>query len=159
MITEIAGGQKLGESAALVRESFATVAARFGLTRENCPTHPSFTTTEKLEELRGKGVRLFGLYEGEREVGFCAVEKADESLYYLEKLAVHPAFRGRGHGGELLNFACGHVERNGGSAVSIAVIDTDAKLKQWYAGFGFIEGEAVDFAHLPFRVRFMRKTL
>ncbi len=159
MIRDVAGDHQLAVSAALIRESFAPVAARFGLTRENCPTHPSFTTMEKLEELQGKGVRLFGLYEGEREVGFCAVERADESLYYLEKLAVHPAFRGRGHGGELLDFTFGHVQRNGGSAVSIAVIDADDELKQWYAGFGFAEGEPVDFAHLPFRVRFMRKDL
>ena len=113
MIREIPGDHQLAESAALIRESFATVATRFGLTRENCPTHPSFTTSEKLEELRDQGVRLFGLYEGEREVGFCAVERADESLYYLEKLAVHPAFRGRGHGGELLNFTFGYVQRSG----------------------------------------------
>ncbi|MBQ1234535.1 MAG: hypothetical protein IIX77_02795, partial [Oscillospiraceae bacterium] len=33
----------------VIRQSFATVAEAFGLTKENCPTHTSFITEDRLQ--------------------------------------------------------------------------------------------------------------
>lgn len=35
---------ELNSSLKVITESFSTVAAEFGLTKENCPTHPAFMT-------------------------------------------------------------------------------------------------------------------
>jgi diamine N-acetyltransferase len=76
----------LDESVEIIRRAFGTVAADLGLTKQNCPTHPSFITYEQLAQLRLKGLRFFGLYVNKQQIGFVAVEKANDSLYYMEKL-------------------------------------------------------------------------
>jgi len=159
MIREIACESELGESAGVVRESFATVAAEFGLTQANCPTHPAYTAAGRLRELREKGARLFGLFEGDSQIGFVAIEKASESVYYVERLAVLPKQRHSGHGRRLMEFACDWVRSAGGETVSIGIINANRVLKDWYASLGFGETCTKSFAHLPFDVCFMERAV
>jgi hypothetical protein len=44
-----ADSSDIGLLAGLVRECFQDVAARFGLTLENCPKHPSHCSDERIE--------------------------------------------------------------------------------------------------------------
>jgi GNAT superfamily N-acetyltransferase len=159
MISEITGEAALQASAAVIRESFKGVAAEFGLTKENCPTNPAFITTERLAALREKGVRFFGLYESERQIGFAAIEKADNAVFYLEKLAVLPEHRHKGYGKNLVDFVCQYTAAEGGKAVSIGIMDDHTLLKDWYKTLGFIETGTRLFQHLPFTVCYMEKRL
>jgi len=155
VISEVRDDHTLADSVAVVRYSFRTVAAEFGLTRENCPTHPSFVTFEQLNDLRLKGVRLFGLYADSRQVGFVAIEKASDDLYYMEKLAVPPEHRRYGYGTQLVRFVLDYVGNNGGNKLSIGIIDEHKVLKDWYRKLGFQEISTKKFTHLPFTVCFM----
>jgi GNAT superfamily N-acetyltransferase len=150
---------QLEEAASVIRDSFATVAADLSLTRENCPTHPSFTSTEELVEMKEKGVGLFGLYLEDRMAGFVALERADGKVFYLEKLAVLPEERHRGYGQDLVGFACLRAVALGANRISAAIINAQGILKSWYKDLGFIEKETRSFPHLPFTVCFMEKEL
>jgi ribosomal protein S18 acetylase RimI-like enzyme len=156
-IREITDERGLRNSARVVRDAFRTVALDFNLTRENSPTHPSFMTTGRLQEDRNKGVRFFGLFTGDRHIGFIAIERADAALYYVERLAVLPEYRHRGYGKKLMEFAFEYVRANGGKKVSIGIINEQAVLKNWYKELGFEEVSAREFAHLPFTVCFMER--
>jgi ribosomal protein S18 acetylase RimI-like enzyme len=156
-IMEINGESELRNSANVVRNAFKTVALELNLTRENSPTHPSFITTGRLREDRNKGVKFFGLFLGEKQVGFVAVERADVGLYYVERLAVLPEYRHRGYGKRLMEFAFEYIETNGGKKVSIGIINEQAILKNWYREMGFQEMSTRQFAHLPFTVCFMER--
>ncbi|UCB43718.1 MAG: GNAT family N-acetyltransferase [Dehalococcoidales bacterium] len=158
-IREITGLDELRNSARVVRNAFKTVALEFNLTRENSPTHPSFMTTGRLREDRNKGVKFFGLFLGDKQIGFVAVEKADASLYYIERLAVLPRYRHRGYGRQLMEFAFEFIRVNGGTKVSIGIINEHTVLKDWYKGLGFEEISIREFAHLPFTVCFMEKAI
>ena len=158
-IEEIIDGDTLRQSVAVIREAFEGVAAEFGLTRESCPTNPAFITRERLEALREKGVCFFGLYKGGRQIGFAAIEKADNGVFYLEKLAVLPEHRHKGYGKELVDFVCEHAAAEGGKVVSIGIMDYYGLLKKWYKGLGFAETGTKQFRHLPFTVCFMEKRL
>jgi GNAT superfamily N-acetyltransferase len=158
-IEEITDGDTLRQSVVVIRDAFAGVAAEFGLTKENCPTNPAFITRERLESLREKGVRFFGLYKSERQIGFAAIEKADGAVFYLEKLAVLPEHRHKGYGKSLVDFACERAAMAGGQAVSIGIMDNHTLLKGWYEGLGFVETGTKQFSHLPFVVCFMEKRL
>lgn len=48
--------------------------------------------------MKENGIEMYGLYEEDRFVGFVALEKANEEVYWLEKLAVLPEFRHKGYG-------------------------------------------------------------
>jgi ribosomal protein S18 acetylase RimI-like enzyme len=157
MMKEILNSGELKQSVEVVRESFSTVAREFGLTRQNCPTNPAFATLESLENLKEKGAEFFALYEHDKQIGFVAIEKADEVTYYMEKLAVMPEYRRKGYGKSIVSFVFDHVREKRGEKVSIGIMDNNHALKNWYGNLGFVETSARKFKHLPFIVCFMEK--
>ena len=84
---------------------------------------------------------------------------AQPDVGYLERLALLPAYRGKGYGKALALHALEKARLRGCSLVSIGIIADDARLKAWYAGLGFIEHKRQQLRHLPFEVLFMTKTL
>ena len=110
---------------------------------------------EQLSRLQSKGLEFFGLFLGSRQIGFVAVEKVDDTLYYMEKLAVLMEHRHRGHGRELVDFVIQYIKNDGGRILSIGIIDKQMVLKDWYKEIGFREMSTKEFEHLPFIVRFM----
>ncbi len=93
MIRELNSHRDMETSVSVIRDSFVTVAEEFNLTRENCPTHPSFISVVNLEDLVAKGVSLFGLFDDDLHIGFVALEK------------------GNGEGFGLNGFCCSRVAR------------------------------------------------
>ena len=155
---------ELPQAASILRESFQTVADEFGFTRENNPTNGAFVQAETLAEEGRRGVEYFGAFlppkgafgEEKRQIGAVALEKATQGLYYLEKLAVLPEYRHKGCGKQLLEYCRIWVQAQGGTAISIGIIDENQRLKQWYAEFGFVQTGTKAFSHLPFTVGFLR---
>jgi GNAT superfamily N-acetyltransferase len=158
-IREITSESELRNSARVVRNAFRTVALDLNLTRENSPNHPSFITTRRLRADRNRGVKFFGLFLEGRQIGCVAVEKADAALYYVERLAVLPASRHRGYGKRLMELAFEYIRTNGGTKISIGIINEQTILKNWYEGLGFKEISTREFAHLPFTVCFMEREI
>ena len=59
-----AGSNDIALLASLIQRSFEDVALRFGLTRENCPKHPSNCTPEWVKADMERGVTFFLFLEG-----------------------------------------------------------------------------------------------
>jgi len=147
--------------ARLIREAFTTVAAEFGYTSENASTFPAFITAEKLISEAARGVRFFGMFDGPDQVGSVALEKApeQENVFFLERLAVHPAARHRGLGNKLMDLVFDKAREQGGTLVKIAIVDENRVLKNWYNAYGFRETGTKTYPHLPFTVCFMEKAV
>lgn len=141
--------------AAVIRASFRDVAERFGLTRENCPTHPSFCTDAWVEKAMEEGVRYFALEIGGGVCGCVALERAGDEVCYLERLAVLPAYRRRGYGALLVARAVDEARARGALRLEIGIISDQRELRDWYAKRGFVATGARNFEHLPFEVAFM----
>ena len=169
LIREVTTDAELRKSARVIQRSFKTVADQFGLTRENCPTHTAFLTTNGLKEQKNSGLKCFGLFAGEKQVGFVGVEKYDPDTlvrldpgtvrFWLEKLAVLWSERHNGYGEKLVSFAIDYVRQNGGTRIALGMMNEHTILKEWYFGLGFKEVELKTFPHLPFTVCFMEKDL
>lgn len=155
VIREISDLDIIQNSKIVIRKSFATVAKEFNLTRENCPTHPSFVTLRQLTDLKKKELKFFGSFIENTQIGFVAVEKANETLYYMEKLAVLPDYRHHGYGRKLVDFVMDYTRRHGGTKISIGIIDEHKVLKDWYKKLGFKEVSTRKFNHLPFTVGYL----
>jgi ribosomal protein S18 acetylase RimI-like enzyme len=147
------------EWASVIRNSFATVAEEFGITRENAPTNPAFVEADSLEKMKEKGASMYGAYLGGQRVGFVAMKKADDDLWYMERLAVLPQYRHRGIGRALTDFVFEMAKQRGGKRVSIGLINKNRVLKNWYISCGFVETGTRMFSHLPFEVCFMEKAV
>jgi ribosomal protein S18 acetylase RimI-like enzyme len=149
------------ECAIVMRNSFATVAASFGLTPKNAPTNAAFTNAVRLRESFEKGTAFFCIFEGDHMIGTIAVEKSKDhdDLFYIERLAVLPEYRHKGYGALLMDHACAEIIHRGGTRVSIGIINENEILKKWYSEYGFVETGTKRFEHLPFTVCFMEKSL
>lgn len=141
----------------VIRASFATVAEEFGLNKQNCPTHTSFTTAEKLQNHCNWGWLMYGLYENERLVGHISISKSREinGVYEIHNVAVLPEFRHKGYGKQLLDFCKAKVIELGGIKITADIINENTVLKNWYAANGFIHTGTKKYEHLPFTVGYM----
>lgn len=151
--------ENIPKSAEIIRLSFGTVAEEFGITEENTPSHGTFLKDEKLLRDFEGGVKMFGLFEWDEQVGFVAVESKDDEVYNFEKLSVLPAFRHQRGGEELVKFVEEYVRSEGGKAISISIIYENLLLLDWYKGLGYEEAGTKNFPNFPFTVCFMKKEL
>ena len=151
--------QDVSEIVRVLNLSHGTIAEDFNFTKEDNPTNNAFIDEKTLREQLNNGIELYGLKMNNRLVGCIAIEKSkrEPGTYYIEKVSVLPEFRHQGIGVRLMDFATAKIKDAGGQIISIALIDSNTKLKKWYLSQGFIETGFKDFEHLPFRVCFMRK--
>lgn len=140
---------------AVIRESFETVAQAFSLTRENCPSHTSFMTYERLLGNAARGWRFFAAEQDGVLVGCYALSREVEDSFELHNLAVLPAYRHRGLGRRLLDDAKARVCAAGAKKLCIGIIEESAVLKRWYMENGFVPTGTRRFPHLPFTVGFL----
>lgn len=146
---------QLDRCAAVIRESFATVAAEFGITEQKCPNYTSFIKTEKLEKEFATGYLMYGYYVNGQIAGFVSLSNAGGMAYELHHLAVLPEYRHKGVGRNILEFCVQKVKEHGGNKIALGMIEENTRLKEWYKSYGFIHTETKTFAHLPFTAGYM----
>ena len=139
----------------IIREAFQEVADRFGLTEQNSPTHPSNCRTEWLMREMNRGVVFYVLEAQGQPVGCVALEKINDEVCYLERLAVLPREQKKGFGEALVTHALSQARLLKAFRVQIGVIADDSALQNWYEKLGFEEVERKNFPHLMFEVAFM----
>lgn len=145
----------------VLNASHDTVSKQFGFTRETNSTNNAFIDEAALRAQLSNGIRLYGLTVDEVLIGCIAVEESTKEVdtFYIEKVSVLPEYRNQGYGVQLMDFATDLIQQAGGKFVSIALIDSHTKLKQWYVNQGFIQTGTKVFERLPFVVCFMSKQL
>lgn len=141
--------------AGVIRESFRDVAARFNLTPQNCPKHPSNCTDDWVRNDFQRGVAYYILEHEGAPAGCVALERADAEVCYMERLAVLPQCRRRGLGRALVDYVLSQAKSGGAKRMGIGIIAKQTDLKSWYQKIGFMEKETKEFVHLPFMVSFM----
>jgi len=149
----------LRAAAKVIRAAFATVAAEFAITEQNCPRHTSFITTKKLRKLYKLGWRMFGLYDGGRMVGSVALSDEGGGVFMLHHLAVLPEYRHKGYGKMLLDFCKAAAREQGCEKLTLSLIDESTVLKNWYAANGFTHTGTKKFEHQPFTAGYMQLTV
>jgi len=141
--------------------SHGTVAKEFGFTKDNNPTNNAFKDEPTLRTQLNKGIDLYAMSNNDKLIGSIAIEKSakETDTFYIEKVSIVPEYRNQGFGVKLMDFAITKIKGFGGKTISIALIDSNIKLKRWYLSQGFNEIGTRDFEHLPFRVCFMNKQI
>jgi ribosomal protein S18 acetylase RimI-like enzyme len=148
--------EPLEPSVALIRRSFATVAAEMGFTEQNAPRYTAFITKDNLEETRKWGGIFWGLFIGGRQVGFVAVVKEKDGKYSMKRLAVLPEYRHGGSGRALVDTVINYVRSLGEKKLYIGMVNEETVLKNWYLAMGFkVTSILNDIPDLPFTVALM----
>lgn len=143
----------------LIHKSFATVAANFGFTKENCPAHTSFMPYEKLEKFYDLGFLMYGLYEDEKLCGYVSLAKQQDEHFDLNNLAVLPEKRHCGYGKKLVNFCKEKAAQLKAKKIKIGIIEESFIIKNFYSDLGFAHVGTQEYEHLPFTVGVMEFVL
>jgi GNAT superfamily N-acetyltransferase len=149
----------LDKSADIIRKAFGAVTGKLGITEENCPRFPAYTTVDDLNERRNRGAKFFGAFADGQQVGIILVEMEEDGRYFAKRLAVLPGYWHRGLGEKLMNRAISCVRDYGIEKMNIAIVNEQAILKDWYLGMGFREVEVKVIEFLPFNVGFLEKEI
>lgn len=147
--------------AEILRKANATVTRELGLTRENSPTNPAFITDSMLKDQMNDERVFYGLFEEEFLRGVVALERSKdkEEVFFIERLAVVPEYRHKGYGKKLMEHCFNQATGAGAKYVSVAIINENGRLKEWYECMGFKETGRKKFSHLVFTVCFLQKEL
>jgi N-acetylglutamate synthase-like GNAT family acetyltransferase len=141
--------------AEVIRQSSATIAAQFDLTKENCPTYTGFITNDSLAERLTADYFPFGYFVDGKLVGFVSLIDMKNNLLELRNICVLPNYRHMGYGKEMLDYCKNKVKELGGNKINISFIEENITLKNWYALNGFIHTGIKKFEHQPFTVGYM----
>jgi len=152
-------GDSLETSADIIRKAFGAVTGELGITEENCPRFPAYTTVERLTEMRGRGARFFGAFVDGQQVGIILVEREEDDRYFAKRLAVLPEYWHQGLCEKLMVKAIDCIREYGVAKVNIAIVNEHGVLKDWYLGMGFREIETSKFDGFPFTVCFLEKQI
>jgi len=145
--------------AEIVGSAFAEVARRFGLTADNCPTHPSHCTPAWVAADLARGRRYFVAEVRGCGAACAALEPALPERCHLMRLAVRPACRGCGLGTLLVHRLAGEAAALGAQRLGVGLIADQTELQDWYRRRGFEDVDVARFPHLPFAVRYMDRRL
>lgn len=106
MINEI-DKNDISECVTVIKESFMTVADRFGFTAENAPGFTAFATDEAklLYWMNEQYSPMVGYYENDKLVGYYNLLFQENCKCELSSLCVLPEYRHSGIGNALLNDA------------------------------------------------------
>ena len=149
----------LEPSAKIIRKAFGAVTAELGITEENCPRFPAYTTVNRLDEMRDRGARFFGAFIDGRQVGVIVVEREEDGRYFAKRLAVLPEYWHRGLGEKLMARAIEYIRDCGFEKVNVAIVNEHTVLRDWYIAMGFRQVEVKTLDFLPFKVGFLEKKI
>lgn len=152
-------GDSLETSADIIRKAFGAVTGELGITEENCPRFPAYTTAARLTEMRDRGAKFFGAFADGRQMGVVAVEREEDGRYFAKRLAVLPEYWHQGLGEKLMVKAIDCIRDCGARVVNIAIVNEHNVLKAWYKQMGFREIEVKAIEFLPFNVGFLEKQI
>lgn len=146
---------EIEECAAVIRKGFSTIAERFGLTPENCPTNGAFIKADRLRSDYKKGVLMYVLVHKNAIIGYMQLNRKEADRLELEKLTVLLQYRHYGYGAQLLHYAAQVAKKLGVNRITIGIIEENTVLKDWYMRNGFCHNGTKVFDQLPFTVGFM----
>ena len=143
--------EEVPEAAALVRESFATVAEEFGITEENAPRFTAFAVTaERLRWQMEQGRPMFALF---------AEDPGEGDACELNNLCVRPGYRHRGMGRALLEHAVARARERGCARMTLGLVEENQRLRAWYEAWGFSHIGCKKFSFFPFTCGYMERAL
>lgn len=151
----------LPQCAAVIRESFLTVAGEFGLTEDNAPRFTAFAvSTERLSwQFHQEHRPMFGCFYEGALAGYYSLFHQEGDAWELNNLCVLPAFRHQGLGARLLEHAIETARSFGGEKLTLGLVEENRRLREWYEGFGFDHMGTKKYEFFPFTCGYMEKVL
>lgn len=153
------GIEDIAECVKVIRESFLTVADKFGFTIENAPRFTAFATTEErlYWHLIGEHRPMYAFFNKESIIGYYSLLLQENKECELNNLCVIPEYRHNGIGEELLENAFKVARELNCVKINIGIVEENKVLRKWYESFGFLHTGTKKYDFFPFTCGYMEK--
>lgn len=147
--------------AAVIRESFQTVADELGFTPDNAPRFTAFaTTTERLyAQLADERRAMYAYYDDGQIAGYYSLQLLEQGECELNNLCVLPRYRHKYIGYRLVQDAFARAKMFGCTKMHIGIVEENVRLRRWYERLGFCHTGTKKFDFFPFTCGYMERDL
>ena len=143
----------------VIRNAYRKVAENLGITEEKNPKAVSFYTRQRFVEDVEKGDVFYVLEIDGLVCGCVAMEKGDEGIVNLRRLAVLPDYCRQGHGKTLVEHVFKEAAKQAAQRVEIWTVSEDENLVNWYKKLGYVSQGTKKCDYLPCTFEFMFKDI
>lgn len=158
MIKEI-NKSELNKCLEVIHSAYIPIAARFGLTDENCPDSGRATLKyDKFLAEYSNGEIMFAYYLHEKIVGYIGMRYQD-SIIKIDDIVVVPAYQFRGIGTELIEFCIKYAIEHACTKIRLGMINDNAELRKWYEKNGFETIELKQYPNAPIITGYMEQKI
>lgn len=135
----------------VIRNSFAGEAESLSLDRSACSDHPAFLRPERLAFEFGNGVRMFGLFNEAKQIGFIGLDIREREII-ADKLCVLPEYRNNGCGKRLVELAKRETKNMGYKTLCAKIPAENEALEKWFSEQGFKKTETREIPQPPYMI-------
>ena len=155
------GAAEAGIITQIIQEAFRGQAEAQGITREEYPRYVAFTDEASVLKALENGQHTALLFHGAEPVGsiWHTLDRDNPHLGHVSKLAVLPAYRGRGYGEMLFAYAEERLRALGATRTRLTCNARLAGLHAYYERLGYRRVKQEAWSFLPFEVLTMDKDL
>lgn len=147
------------ECAAVIKNSFITVAEEFNITPSNAPGYVAFAVnSDKLEKQFHDGRLMYAYFIDSKIAGYYSLVLNGEECE-INNLCVLPEYRHCNIGETLLRHAVAKAAEQGCKTIILSIVEENQKLKTWYESFGFKTVYTKKYDFFPFTCGYMEKEI
>lgn len=149
--------ENIPECARVIRESFLTVAEKFGFTTENAPRFTAFAVTEDrlLWQLESERRPMYAYFEDGNIVGYYSLFLAGDGVCELNNLCVLPEYRHNKIGERLLLDSFENAKGLGCTKMKLSIVEENKRMRKWYELHGFLHTGTEKLDFFPFTCGYM----
>ncbi len=143
-----------------LHSAFGKSAEQFGYTKETYPSSAAYVTLEELTEAKKNGVHMYAAcVEDGTVAGYVQLQKREGGVYTFRRFAVLPEYQSLGIGRALVAHCRERAALYGGKKMTLLMIDSNQKLKNFYISCGFRVVKTANDASYPFTYSIMELEL
>ncbi len=143
-----------------LHSAFGKSAEQFGYTKETYPSSAAYITLEELIDAKKSGVHMYAAcVAGGTVAGYVQLWKCADGNYAFRRFAVLPEYQSLGIGRALVSHCRDRAALYGGKKMTLLMIDSNQKLKDFYISCGFSVTKTANDGTYPFTYSIMELCL
>ncbi len=152
--------EQLPQCLQTLHSAFGKSAELFGYTKETYPSSAAYVTLEELIQAKKDGVHMYAAcVEDGNIAGYVQLWKCANGVYAFRRFAVLPEYQSLGIGRALVAHCRERAALYGGKKLTLLMIDSNKKLKDFYISCGFRVVRTAADSSYPFTYSIMELEL
>lgn len=139
----------------IITESFKRQTELLRISEIEYPNYVAFETKEMaISRITVTDVKI--LFVNDEPIGTIG-SRLDGEIGIIERLAIHPSYRGNDYGGLLLEYTENQLFNNKCKEINISLVTSYQNLRKFYNEHGYLHKNSTTLPNIPFEVHLLSK--